>query len=106
MSYRRTAPAGMIPVGFQTFSLSNSTAQGLNSTTRWGTVLDISVETQDARYRADATAPTLTTGVLLPKANIYRWEGFKYTSNLKFQRSTGTSKISIMAWRRPTDPTS
>ena|SRR3990172_9399379 len=90
---------GLIPVGFQVMSLSNSTSIAVNTTCRVADVLDISVETNHARYRADATAPTLTTGVLLPKDTYYRLEGYNRTANFKFQRSTGTSKVSIMAYR-------
>ena len=100
MSVTRTRLAGLIPVAFQTISLSNSTAQALNSTIRAAaSVLDISVETNKARYRADGTAPTLTTGVVLQVDTTYRWEGFNGTASLKFQRSTGTTKLSVMAYR-------
>lgn len=98
MGTKRTAPAGLIPVGFQTMSLSNSTAVAVNSTCRAGRTLHISVETQAARYRADATAPTRNTGVLLGTGS--HWiEGYNGTSLLKFQRSTGTSKVSLMAYK-------
>jgi len=99
---RIISKAGLIPVGFQTFSLSNSTAQSVNSTCRVSNVLDVSIETQNARYRADVTAPTLTTGVLLSSGEVYRFEGFNGTANLKFQRATGTCKVSIQAWRYQT----
>jgi hypothetical protein len=100
MSARRTALAGLIPVAFQSISLANSTAIGLNSTVRaTADVLDISVETADVRYRADGTDPTLTTGVLIQSDTWQRWQGFNKTSALKFQRSTGTALVSVMAWR-------
>lgn len=98
MGTRRTAPAGLIPVGFQTMSLSNSTAVAANSTTRGARTLHISVETQAARYRMDGTAPTRNTGVLLGTGD--HWiEGYNGTSLLRFQRSTGTSKVSIMGYK-------
>ena len=98
MGTKRTAPAGLVPVGFQTMSISNSTAVAANSTTRGARVLHISVETQAARYRADGTAPTRNTGVLL--ATGTHWlEGYNGTANLRFHRSTGTSKISIMGYK-------
>jgi hypothetical protein len=103
MAYKRTAPAGLIPVGFQTISLSNSTAVGLNSTLGVSTFLRISVETQAARFRDDGTDPALTTGVLLG-TGFYEFPN--NTADLKFQRSTGTSKISIAGYRRPGDPAS
>ena len=91
-------------MGFQTLSLANSTALGLNSTMRGARVLLISVETNDARMRADGTNPALTTGVLLTKALApMRFEGFNGTSGLKFQRTTGVSKVSIMGFKHPGD---
>lgn len=99
MPPRSIALGGLIPVGFQVMSLSNSTAIAVNSTCRVADVLDVSVETNAARYRADGTDPTLTTGVLLPKDARYRFEGYNRTSLLKFQRSTGTSVVSIMAFK-------
>ena len=100
MAYRRTAPAGLIPLGFQVISLANSTAGTLNSTCAAGSAFHISVETQAGRYRADSTAPTMTTGVLLPASAQYWLDGVR-GSALKFQRSTGTCKISVMAYKRP-----
>lgn len=94
----RTALSGLFPVGFQKMTLSNSTAIAVNSTCRAASVLIISVETQSARMRADATAPTLTTGVLMP-AGYYRFEGYNGTALMRFQRSTGTCVVQIMAYR-------
>ena len=100
-----TAPRGLfgqlVPVAFQTSSLTNSTAVALNSTIRTGkaSVLHVSVETNSVRYRCDATAPTLTTGVLLASGGDYWFWGYNRTSLFKFQRSTGTAKISIMAYK-------
>ena len=103
MAPRRTRLAGLIPVGFQTLSLANSTALALNSTLRGARVLDISVETNPARYRADGN-PALTTGVLLPKDIApFRLEGYNGTALLKFQRTTGVSKVSIMGFKHPGD---
>lgn len=92
----------LVPVGFQSFTLSNSTATAVNSTIRGAkaSTLIISVETNNARFRDDGTAPTLTTGVLLASANSpYIFEGYNRTSNLKFQRATGSAKISIAAYK-------
>lgn len=100
---QRIMIAGLVSVGFQTMSLSNSTAVGLNSTTLPSSVLDISVETNDARYRADGTDPALTTGVMLKQGSIYRFEGLGGIANLKFQRSTGISKVSIQAYKHVGD---
>ena len=100
MARKRTVLAGLIPVDFETISLSDSTALGLNSTIRASAhVLDISIETQPIRYRADGTDPTLTTGVVLQKDTYYRLDGFNGTSLLKFQRTTGTASVSVMAYR-------
>jgi len=99
MPAKRVGLAGLIPTGFQTLTLANSTALGLNSTVRRSHVLDISVETNHARYRSDGTAPTLTTGVLMPKDYFYSLHGYNGTSLLKFQRSTGTCKVSIQGYR-------
>lgn len=95
--------AGLIPVALQVMSLSNSTAVGLNSTLRGCRVFDVSIETNAARYRADGTAPALTTGVMLWSGQTYRFEGYNGTALLKFQRSTGTSKVSIMGFKHPGD---
>lgn len=100
MAARRTAMAGLIPLGFQTFSLSNSTAVGLNSTLSEARAIRVSVETQACRIRDDGTDPALTTGVLL--ATGYHFlEGLTTSgaSALKFQRSTGTSKVSILGYK-------
>ena len=94
---KRNTPAGMKVVGFQTLSLANSTALGLNTTCITAHTFHLSVETNSCRYRADATAPTLTTGVLL--ATGMTWLFDAPPANLKFQRSTGTSKVSIMAYK-------
>lgn len=98
MPIDRVAMAGLIPVGFQTMSLANSTAVAVNTTCRGGSVLIISVETAAARYRADGTAPTKNTGVVLPIGVLHRIE-FNGTSQMKFQRSTGNVKVSIMAYK-------
>jgi len=96
----RKLDAALIPVGFQTISLANSTAIALNSTIRASaTNLHFSVETQHARYRADSTDPTLSTGILLTTGTVYRFTGFNGTSNLKFQRTTGTCTIYLMGYK-------
>ena len=94
-------PRGLTAVGFQALSLANSTALGLNSTCKAGRVFHLSVETNTVRYRADAsnstTAPKLTTGVLL--ATGMTWLLDVPPANLKFQRTTGTAKVSVMAYK-------
>src|SRR5512145_915069 len=94
--------SALAPVGFQVMSLSNSTAIAINSTCRASTALLFSVETNDVRMRTDATAPTLSTGVLYPTGGPYWILGYNGTSLMKFQRSTGTAKVSIMAYKNVT----
>ena len=95
---KRNIPSGLVGLGLQTLSLTNSTASGLNTTTAAGKFFHISVETNDCRYRGDGTNPALTTGVLLKK-DLEHWIMDVPGSSLKFQRTTGTSKISIMAYK-------
>ena len=99
MSNLRRAWTAANPLALQTISLSNSTAIAVNSTTRGAHVLHISVETNDVRYRADGTAPALTTGVLLQKDVDYWFINYDGTSQLKFQRSTGTAKVFIQPYQ-------
>jgi len=95
---KRNIDAGLVSAGFQTFSLSNSTASGLNTTTSQGKIFHISVETQNARFRADGSNPTVNTGVLLPTGQMH-WMFDIPGSILKFQRQTGTCKISVQAYK-------
>ncbi len=102
MASPRVLPGLMVPVAFQSISLSNSTAVAVNSTIRGAKAsrLVISVETNSVRFRDDGTAPALTTGVLLTAANSpYVFDGYNRTSQLKFQRATGTAKVSILAYK-------
>lgn len=105
MAPRRTVPGLLRPVAFQTASLSNSTAVAVNSTVRAAlpSMLLLSVETNSVRLRADGTAPTLNTGVLFTAANSPYWLPFDRTSQMKFQRLTGTCKISLMAFKNQGD---
>ena len=99
MTAKRTALAGLTPLDFETITLANSTAVGFNTTIRGGaSVIDLCAETQNARYRGDGTDPTLSTGVLLPKDVWQRWEGYNGDANIKFQRTTGTVTIGVMAY--------
>ena len=92
--------AGLTATGFEEINLRNSTAIGLNSTIRTlgGSVLRISVETQNARFREDGTDPTLTTGVILFSGQHYFWEGYNGTSALMFQRATGVSTVQVQSY--------
>ncbi len=95
---KRNIPAGLVSSGFQTVSLANSTALGLNTTCIAGKAFLVSVETKAVRVRMDGTSPALTTGVLLNTTSspyFFNVPG----SVLKFQRSTGTSKVTIQAFK-------
>lgn len=89
-------------LGIQVMSLSNSTAVGLNTTCSKARSIIFSVETNDARVRFDSTAPALTTGVLFQSDDTYAIEGYDL-ANIKFQRSTGTCKITLAAWKNRND---
>jgi hypothetical protein len=91
-----------IPLGGQVLTLSNSTAGTLNSTCQNARAILFSVETNDVRIRLDHTRPTLTTGVLFAKDNTY-WLDFYNGTGLSFQRSTGTAKVSIQAFKNAND---
>lgn len=99
--------AGLVPVTFQEIVLTNSTAVGFNSTARTAIgrsmVADISVETTDVRYRFDSTGPLSTTGVIMQKDTLYRWEGFDGTgslANLKFIGDGGAAAVvSFQFWK-------
>lgn len=94
---KRNTPAGMVSLGFQTISLANSTALGLNTTCIGGKFFHLSVETNSCRLRTDGTVPTLNTGVLLLAGE--HWLLDIPGSTLKFQRQTGTSKVSIESYK-------
>jgi hypothetical protein len=105
---KRYVPAGLTPVpnAVQVMSSANSTAVAINSTCRKADVLLISVETTSARFRFDSTAPTKTTGVLIPAGLAPFWfEGYNGTSALKFMRSTstGSAKITIQGFTHQGD---
>ena len=92
---------GLIPVSFTTLTLANSTALGLNATTlASASVIVFSVETNTVRMRADGTAPTRTTGVLFQTDQVYSLD-IDGSTNLKFQRTTGTAKVSVQSFRAP-----
>ena len=97
-------PPGLLNAGFKKLSQSNSTAVGLNATIQANLpdVLDLSVETQAVRMRADGTDAASSTGVLLEKDVHHRLEGIKEYSNLTFMRATGgTAIINVQAWKYP-----
>ncbi len=95
---KRNIPAGLVSAGFQVISLANSTASGLNTTCIQGKAFLISVETKAARIRLDGSNPALTTGVLLNTTNSPYFLNVP-GSAVKLQRSTGTSKVSVQAFK-------
>ena len=102
----RVTPAGLVPVHFETLSLSNSTAVGINSTGRaYARALLLSVETNAVRMRADGTDPTLNTGILIASGSVMWLEGFNGTSALKFQRNTGSASIGVQGFTYPKEDT-
>ncbi len=95
---------GLNPVTMQTLSLSNSTAQGLNSTAKGGTVICFSVETVDVRMRDDGTAPTNRAGVVFGVgAAPYFYAGD--LDSVKFCRkgTTGTATVTLISYKQPGD---
>jgi len=99
MSYERAMLAGLIPVGFQKMSLTNSTATAVNSTIQTARVLRISVETAAARYRMDGTSPTTETGVRLAPDILYTFYGYNGTSALEFVKASGSCTVSIEGYK-------
>ena len=100
-------PAGLISAGYQR-SATNSTAVSLTSTIRTAGAASaflISVETRGARLRADSTAPTKTTGVLLTTTGSpYFFDAFDGSGNFKFVSNTSTAGVvNIQAWKRAGD---
>jgi len=95
-----------VPVATQVINSTNSTSVAVNSTIRTGLAsrLVISVETNNARYRDDGTNPTVNTGILFTVANSpYVINGYNRTSNFKFIRQTGASKITIIGYKNQGD---
>jgi len=96
---QRRAWSTLKPLALQVVTLANSTAVGPNSTARGADVLHFSVETNDIRYRSDGTDPALTTGVLIKKDFDYWMLNYNGTSDLAFQRTTGSAKVSIQPYQ-------
>ena len=99
MSFTKAGIVQLTPLSYASTTLSNSTAWALNSTMQASAnVIHLCVETNNVRYRADGTAPTLTEGVVLQKDYDYWWWGFTRSAAVKFQRTTGSAKVSVMAY--------
>ena len=98
----RTMMAGLSATAFERI-VTNSTAASLNSTTRKaaGSVLRLSVETADVRYRSDGTAPTATTGVLLQSDTAYEFYGFNGTSVFQFIDTGSGGVVNVERYQYP-----
>lgn len=91
---RRNIPAGLIPHSFGVLDVSSATS--LTSTVQPADKLLISVATQNIRMRADGTAPTATTGILMTTGNSPYWlDNFNKTSDLQFIEVTGTAEVMV-----------
>jgi hypothetical protein len=99
MPARRTALHGLFSAGFQKFTLTGTSVGTLNTTMQEADVLDISVETQNARYRADGTNPTAATGVLLVANSLTRLEGMNDTGLLTFISATPGAVVNVQGWK-------
>ena len=100
MSFRRTAPAGLISQGFQKIT-TNSTATGVNTTVALASSLLVSVETQSVRVTFDGSTPATSTGVLLTAANSpYFFEGVR-GSALKIARAAAGAIVQVHGFKRP-----
>ena len=93
--------AGMTPLALQTIALANTTAVALNSTSQGAQVLVFSVETTDARMRADGTDPANSTGVVFTAGQTYILDGYNGSSAFKFNRSgtSGTSTVTVQPFK-------
>ena len=97
----RDMPLALKPVGSQKIAL-NSTAQALNSTSQTASVLDLSVETQAARYDMSGNV-TANTGVLLAANTHWRMERYNGTSMLKFCAATSGAVLNVQAYKYATE---
>lgn len=102
MSRAKTMQAGRVGTGFDRLVQNDSTAVSLTSTMRLakGSILQLTVETNNVRYRDDGTDPTTNTGVLLPTGVVHEIVGYDGGTNLKFFRASGgTAIIQIMRYK-------
>lgn len=100
MGRQRFGLAGLIPVHHETPDVSSAVSLSSTARSAGAQVLHISVETQSVRYRADGTAPTANTGVILTAANSPYWfHGFNGTSALKFIEATGGAVVNIASYK-------
>lgn len=94
---RRNIPAGLKSHHFEVLDVSS--AASLNSTGLSADRLLISVETQSIRMRADGTAPTANTGVLLLAANSPYWlDNFNKTSDLQFIEVASAAVVNVQGF--------
>ncbi len=99
MAKSRVALSGLTYIGSQRIYLADGTAIALNSTIQSNAqILDLSAETNNARYRID-DLPTLTTGVLIKgDTGFQRFYGYNGTSTFRFQRQTGVSIVQVIGY--------
>ncbi|GAB4453846.1 MAG: hypothetical protein M5R40_14520 [Anaerolineae bacterium] len=95
---------GLNPVSFETLTLDDSTAQGLNSTSRTGSVILFSVEGGGVHMRDDGTDPTNSTGVVFGVGSApYFYSGDLGAVRFCRQGASGTSTVHLIAYRQPGD---
>lgn len=103
MSKLKVGRAALIPVGYQSISLENSTAVSLNGTMQASQVLLFSVETNDARMiiGTGCSSVAASTGVLYRTTDPgpYWIDGYNRTSLILFQRTTGTAVINVLGFK-------
>ena len=97
----RDMPLAIVPTGSQRIAL-NSTAQALNSTSQAASVLDISVETQAARFDMSGNV-TGNTGVLLAANTYLRMDRYNGTSMLKFCAATSGAILNVQSYKYVTE---
>ena len=95
---------GLNPVGFQTLTLNNSTAAGLNSTCQAASVILFSVEGVDGRMRDDGSAPTNSIGVVFGVGSApYFYNGDLGAVQFCRKGTSGTSTVHVAAYKQPGD---
>ena len=94
----RTIPAGLIALGTQKISMSNTAVYGLNSTCDGADVVVLSVETANVRARWDGVSPAASTGVLL-EYGLGPYFIDINAAGLKLTAVTGSPVVNVAAFR-------
>ena len=88
---------------YETITVAN-TAIGLTAskltTARKPISVFITIEDAEIRYRMDGTTPTSTVGHILQPGDSLLVEGWHNMNNIKFIRTTATSGILQVSYRR------